>query len=500
MEEQTIPMGPTPARVAIRAIGSGVPNVSEWPTQPIQRRLGPLSGVRVGDYQLGDLLGVGGSAEVYRAEDLMLRRVVAVKVLSASYADDAEYTGRFRAEACRVGSFSHPHLVPVYYAGEAEVRGKRLLYLVMPLLRESLRDRRRREGKLPVDEAVSLVQQVADGLGAAHRSGVVHRDVKPGNVLLDADGHPLLADFGIACDLHAVASDDAATQSGTVMGTPQYMAPEQLCGDPVDQRADVYALGVMLYELLTGELPFVGATPYLLAAQTLHAPLIPPSSFEPGIPPDVEQVVLRALARDSADRYPDAETFAQALGDVCVTEASASGLADQRQKPLSAIPAWSPQSQRVDRGLSAIDSVTSISQVFRDGMWDTWQRWRPAWRVAGRNLWPRVALVALLATLLTGLGGFIAVTQHSAETMTDARAGTLYEPSSAQSRIPVSASVEQTGPRQTNTAPTSGSSTPLTHVNQTGSGHHGDNYGKDGGGEKHGDSHSGSGDGGSNDS
>ena len=268
----------------------------------MQKR-GALRGERLGSYQLGELLGVGGMAEVYRAEDLLLQREVAVKVIAAHLADNAEYVERFRGEAHRVASLSHPHLVPIYHAGEAEVQGRRLLYLVMPLLQESLRDLRRREGKLPPAEASWLVLQVADGLGAAHRSGIIHRDVKPGNVLLDTEGHPLLADFGIARELCATSpSGVATTQAGEVVGTPEYMAPEQLRGAAIDQRADVYALGAVLYELMTGRLPFDGATPYDLAAHVLHAPLTPPSVLEPEVVPAVERVVLTALARDPDER------------------------------------------------------------------------------------------------------------------------------------------------------------------------------------------------------
>jgi serine/threonine protein kinase len=304
-------------------------------------RRGALCGERLGSYQLGELLGVGGMAEVYRAEDLLLQREVAVKVLAAHLADNAEYAERFRAEAHRVGSLSHPHLVPIYNAGEAEVQGRRLLYLVMPLLHESLRDLRRREGKLPPAEASWLVLQVADGLDAAHRSGIIHRDVKPGNVLLDTEGHPQLADFGIARELCATSpSGVAPTQAGEVVGTPEYMAPEQLRGAVIDQRADVYALGAVLYELLTGRLPFDGTTAYDLAAHVLHAPLTPPSVLAPDVVPAVERVVLTALARDPTERYATAGAFALALRHAFVDRRETQRLSDLSGQPLAALPMW----------------------------------------------------------------------------------------------------------------------------------------------------------------
>ena len=324
-----------------------------------RRRTGLLSGERVGDYQLGELLGVGGMAEVYQAEDLVLQRRVAVKVLAAHLADDPEYADRFRAEARRVGALSHPHLVPVYQAGEAEVRGKRLLYLVMPLLQESLRDLRRREGKLSASEAAWLVLQVADGLEVAHQRGIVHRDVKPGNVLLDMEGHTLLADFGIAHELYDTSPGVAPTQSGLILGTPEYMAPEQLCGEPLDQRADVYSLGAVFYELLTGQLPFIGATPYDLAAHALHAPLIPPSILEPGIAPALERVALTALARDRAERYSSAGAFALALQDAIISlnEAPATAQVGCRSLagriPSSYVPDWDAKNRATASHMAA---------------------------------------------------------------------------------------------------------------------------------------------------
>jgi eukaryotic-like serine/threonine-protein kinase len=304
-------------------------------------RRGALCGERLGSYQLGELLGVGGMAEVYRALDLLLDREVAVKVLAAHLADNAEYVERFRAEAHRVGSLSHPHLVPIYHAGEAEVQGRRLLYLVMPLLRESLRDLRRREGKLSPAEASWLVLQVADGLDAAHRSGIIHRDVKPGNVLLDTEGHPQLADFGIARELCATSpSGVAPTQPEEIVGTPEYMAPEQLRGAAIDQRADVYALGAVFYELLTGRLPFDGTTAYDLAAHVLHAPLTPPSALAPDVVPAVERVVLTALSRDPAERYATAGAFALALRQAFVGRREKQRLPDLSGQPLAALPMW----------------------------------------------------------------------------------------------------------------------------------------------------------------
>jgi hypothetical protein len=273
---------------------------------------GRLAGTTLGGYLLLGLLGYGGMAEVYRAQEPDIERQVAVKVLPARLAQDPGYVRRFRMEARRVAALSHPHVVPLYRFGEE--RG--LLYLVMPIFAESLRDRLEREIRLAPLEALRLAIQVASGLGAAHRRGLVHRDVKPENVLLDEDGRGLLTDFGIARDIESLR--DAGVQwtlasTGLPIGTPEYMAPEQLQGLAADQRVDVYALGVVLYEMLTGRVPFDAALPAEVAALVLTQPPVPPSDYNEGVRPELEQVVLRAMAKHPDDRFPDMLAFSQAL-------------------------------------------------------------------------------------------------------------------------------------------------------------------------------------------
>jgi len=276
---------------------------------PKARLPGGLTGRRLGDYDLGKLVGVGGMADVYWAYDRVLMRDVAVKVLSSTLVGDDDYVDRFRAEARRVAALRHPHLVPVYHAGEEIVDGQRFLYLVMPLLQESLEEVLQRIGKLPPTEAIKLALQVADGLEAAHRHGLVHRDVKPGNILLDAEGQAALADFGLAREMRRPPS--VATRQP--WGTPEYMAPEQLHNTTIDHRADIYSLGVVLYEVLTGKRPFEGGSAYDIAAQALTGPIHPPSSYEAAIPPMLDRAVLTAVARDPNDRYPSMDAFALAL-------------------------------------------------------------------------------------------------------------------------------------------------------------------------------------------
>ena len=253
-------------------------------------------------------------AEVYQARDAVIKREVAVKVLPLALAADPSYVERFRNEAQAVGALNHPNIVSVHSFGE---QGP-FLYLVMPLMKESLRDRLLRGVPLPVDEAVQIAVQILSGLGAAHAQGVVHRDVKPENILLDDNGVAKLTDFGIARRITIQRASGGPTLAGTGLpvGTPQYMAPEQLRGEELDQRADIYALGSVLYEMLTGLPPHIADTPYEVASLVLTAPmlrLLP--ARNPAIWPELEQVMLTALSRKPADRYANATSFAEALQD-----------------------------------------------------------------------------------------------------------------------------------------------------------------------------------------
>ena len=267
-----------------------------------------LLGEIIGGYRLTDRLGQGAMAQVYRglAPD---GRPVAVKLLHPSLTGDAGFLARFRREAEAAGPLDHPHIVKVLdHGSEGELH-----YLVMelvdgPSLQAALADR---SEPLEPAEAVALVATLADALDYAHRQGIVHRDVKPSNVLL-ANGRlddPMLSDFGVARMVDATV----ATQAGALLGTPAYMAPEQGEGQPGDERSDVYALGVILYELLTGRPPFQADSPYALILRHIHTPPPPPRSLRPDLPPALEAVVLQALQKDPAARYPTAAAFAQAL-------------------------------------------------------------------------------------------------------------------------------------------------------------------------------------------
>ena len=275
---------------------------------------GALVGQTLEGYRLRKLLGVGGMAEVYLAEEPSLRRDVAVKVLPRLLATDPNYVARFRDEARHVAGLSHPNIVPVYTFGED--RG--LLYLVMPLLKESLRDRMEREGLIASKEAGRIAYSIASALHTAHHYGIVHRDVKPENILMDGDNKPMLTDFGIAREIDALREDGVArtlAATGLPVGTPEYMAPEQLRGLPATPQVDLYALGAVLYEMLTARVPHDASTPYEVASAVLRDPVIPPSRINPAVTPALERVVLTAMAREPENRYPDMRAFALDLRD-----------------------------------------------------------------------------------------------------------------------------------------------------------------------------------------
>jgi serine/threonine-protein kinase len=249
--------------------------------------------------QLGALLGQGGFAAVFRAHDPFLERDVAIKVLDPSLAVDAALEEQFLHEARTIAAAEHPHIVPLYSAESTEG----LLYLVMRLLPgQSLKDRIA-EGKLPAAEAARIALECARALAAAHAVGVVHRDIKPGNILLDANGNATVTDFGIAL----VTSRPARELLGSSTGTPLYMSPEQSLGEQVDGRSDVYALGVVLYEMLTGTCPFSGRNATEVIAKHISAPIPKVSAREPQMPVALVRLVDRMLSKEPAGRPTAAE-------------------------------------------------------------------------------------------------------------------------------------------------------------------------------------------------
>ncbi len=266
-------------------------------------------------------LGRGGMATVFLAQDLKHRRPVALKVVHPELAQ-ALGGDRFLREIEIAARLQHPHILPLYDSGEAGG----FLYYVMPYVEgESLRDRLNREKQLSVEDTLRITAEVASALSYAHSQGVVHRDIKPENVMLSG-GHAVVTDFGIARAVTA-AGEQSLTQTGTVVGTPAYMSPEQATGSEIDHRSDQYALACVTYELLVGEPPFTGATPQAVMARHSLATASPPSIVRSTIPPAVEDAIMRALAKVPADRFATAALFAEAMarpsGPTAATRATA---------------------------------------------------------------------------------------------------------------------------------------------------------------------------------
>lgn len=270
-----------------------------------------LVGATLGPYELQALLGSGGMASVYRALDRNLLRPVAVKVLAPALAADPSDLARFRREAQLIASLRHPNVVQIYALGEHQG----LLYMVQellpgPTLDQQLADLRRRGRRVERRDALAIVHDLAAALDAAHAVGVIHRDVKPGNAIANAQGRMVLTDFGIARS----DADPSLTTTGIVLGTPYYVAPEQASGSgALTSACDIYALGVVAFELLAGRRPFEADTPAGLLLKHLYEPPPAPSALRPDLPPTIDGTVLRALEKEPAARFPSAGAFAQAL-------------------------------------------------------------------------------------------------------------------------------------------------------------------------------------------
>ncbi|MCR4489654.1 protein kinase, partial [Micrococcus luteus] len=288
-------------------------------------------------YRIGELIGRGGMADVFRGEDLRLHRPVAVKLMRRDLARDPHFQARFRKEARSAASLNHPSIVSVYDTGEVSLEdGLHPVdcpFLVMELVSgRTLREILHAEGAVGTDRAVAWTRGVVEALEHAHEEGIVHRDVKPANVMVTDTGTVKVMDFGIA---HALADTSATTsQTQAVVGTALYLAPEQATGRTVDGRADLYAAGCLLFELLTGRPPFTGDTPLAVAYQHVREEPPAPSDVDPDLPPAFDPVVLRALRKNPQDRFPTGAAFLAALEEAAADPHAGPG---RHPPPLDAV-------------------------------------------------------------------------------------------------------------------------------------------------------------------
>src|ERR1700690_2480104 len=280
--------------------------------------MGILGTMIAGRYRLDAVIGRGGMSTVYRAFDTVLERPVAIKLMHREIAADSDQLERFRREARSVAQLNHPHVVSVIDAGEepshdGEDPPTGTPYIVLEYVDgETLKGLIRRDGPLEIPQAIAYAIEIARALAAAHERRIVHRDVKPQNVLIDPEGGAKITDFGIARSL----SEEGLTMAGKVLGTTDYVSPEQALGQPVTPQSDLYSLGVVLYEMLTGTIPFRGDSPVAVAMKPARETVPDVQACRPQISAATAAVVERALAKDLQERYPDAPAMAAALEEV----------------------------------------------------------------------------------------------------------------------------------------------------------------------------------------
>jgi serine/threonine protein kinase len=291
-----------------------------------------LTGKQFGQYHVVAPLGEGGMAAVYKAYQPVMERHVAIKVLPRHMTSSAEFLNRFRREARLVAQLQHPHILPVFdYGEEGGYPYIVMPYVVSGTLADILHSRR-----LSLSEVRRIMTQVGDALGYAHARNIAHRDIKPSNVLLDERGNCLLTDFGLA---RMAESATKLTASGAIMGTPAYMSPEQATGSTIDARSDIYSLGIILYEMVTGRVPYIAETPVAVVFKHIQDPLPSVHKFNPGVPDSVELILLKALAKSPEDRYQTAEQFVRAI-QMAIPDTALDDLAhaEMTTLPISRLP------------------------------------------------------------------------------------------------------------------------------------------------------------------
>ncbi len=380
-------------------------------------------GRRIGTYQIVEQIGRGGMATVFKAYQPSMDRYVAIKILPSHFTEDESFVGRFTQEARTLARLEHPHILPVHDYGEEDGT----TYLVMRYVKAgTLKDLMTRMGSLDLSETARILAQVGGALDYAHSQDVVHRDIKPSNVLIDERGNTFLTDFGIA---KLVAETAQFTASGAVIGTPAYMAPEQGMGQPVDYRCDIYALGVVLYELVTGRVPYEAETPLAVLLQHVNAPLPLPRQIRPDLPETVERVILKALAKQPEERFETAQQMVDALAEaVTARPAEIAG----QPLPADTAEATVPVRRMDEPQVSPVETVPPVEATSLEPIAETatpaWQSKtpspveetpppveaaaprqvvRPATPTRRRTPWLLIAGGATLLILLVAVGAYV---------------------------------------------------------------------------------------------
>ncbi|HSL30634.1 MAG TPA: protein kinase [Anaerolineales bacterium] len=319
------------------------------------------SGQMLGSYRIISQVGKGGMATVYKAYQASVDRYVAIKVLPSQLAESKEFATRFQQEARIIAKLEHPHILPVFDYGESDGTA----YFVMRYLEAgTLKDKMEFGRPLPMSEIDRIFTQLTDALSYAHSQGIVHRDLKPANALIDSHGNIFLTDFGIAKLLESASP--RLTQTDAIMGTPAYISPEQAQSHPVDRRSDIYSLGIILYEMVTGQVPFLADTPLAVLFKHVSDPLPPPSRVKPDIPPSIEQVILKALAKDPRDRFATADEFLSAWKRALEERETVRTDAPTEiiPEPGAPTPTVTDQTQR-----KPVTATTTISRAARPAGW-----------------------------------------------------------------------------------------------------------------------------------
>ncbi|MFW0789994.1 Stk1 family PASTA domain-containing Ser/Thr kinase [Gordonia sp. CPCC 205333] len=354
-----------------------------------------------GRYELGETLGFGGMSEVHFARDLRLHRDVAIKVLRADLARDPSFYLRFRREAQNAAKLNHPTIVQVFDTGEAETEEGPLPFIVMEYVDgDTLRDILRTEGPLVPRQALTWMADVAAAMDFSHRNGIVHRDMKPANVMIDKSGAVKVMDFGIARAMNDTTS--TMTQTSAVMGTAQYLSPEQARGIKVDPRSDIYSMGCVLFELLTGRPPFTGDSPVAVAHQHVHEDPPLPSSLRGDLSPEIDSVILKAMSKNPANRYQSAADFrsdcikvltgGKPSAPMIMSDAERTGLIDTGPRALSRTDPNTPRVRR--RNVDEVDDGDPPSS--------------PRW-------YRRRSVMAIVAVLILLLGTLVVVQPWSSD-------------------------------------------------------------------------------------